>query len=230
MCIGAILTQNTSWGGVETAIRNLKEKGLLAVPAIAGAPADELEAAIRPAGTFRVKARYLQALARAAHSAGGLATFLHGPLEVVRERLLALPGIGEETADAILLYGAHQPSFVIDAYTRRLGVRLGLTRGGESYSELQRLWSAACHRSAEAFQWAHAWMVEHAKRTCRARRPACGRCALSSACRRVGLDDPSGVHRVTRLRPGASVAPASFIATGFRGPLKGPALRPNRQR
>src|SRR5438552_121465 len=117
MMVGAILTQNTAWTNVEKALAALKRARALSASAIARMPRRRLERLVRPSGYFRQKAHRLQLFARA---------MVKDPAFIRdRARLLAQYGIGPETADSILLYAAHRPFFVVDAYTRRLGHRLG---------------------------------------------------------------------------------------------------------
>jgi len=104
----------------------------------------------------------------------------------VRQALLAVHGIGRETADSIALYAAGLPLFVIDAYTRRVFSRLGLVEGGEPYDTLQRRFMDALPRDAALFNDYHAQIVNHAKDVCR-KRPLCDRCPLTSVCPRVGV-------------------------------------------
>ena len=115
IAIGAILTQNTSWMNVEKALVNLKQKNLMEPKIILDCPIDELQELIKPAGYFNQKAHYLRNLCE---------LWLNNP-QPSRDELLAVKGIGEETADSILLYLLNEPEFVIDAYTVRISKRLG---------------------------------------------------------------------------------------------------------
>ena len=122
VCVGAILTQNTAWSNVERAIANLKAARVLTPRKLYALPERNLAALIRPAGYFNVKARRLRAfLQTLVEDFGGrLDRLLAGDTATVRQRLLAIHGIGPETADSMLLYAGAHPRFVIDAYTRRL--------------------------------------------------------------------------------------------------------------
>ena len=181
--IGAILTQNTAWRNVERAIANLRAAGALTPRALLKRELAELEAMIRPAGFFRQKATRLQGFARylEAHHHGDLRGWLGRPLDLVRAELLRLPGIGPETADAILLYAGQRPSFVVDAYTRRLFGRLGLLRGSESYDQVRALFMTALPPDAELFNEFHALIVEECKACCLPR-PRCPSCPLRPLC------------------------------------------------
>lgn len=182
--IGAILTQNTAWRNVEQAIDNLKGCGALEPAAILALSREELEGLIRPAGFFRQKARRLQLFAghlRDRHR-GELTRMLDGPLEEVRRKLLDREGIGPETADSILLYAGGHPSFVVDAYTRRLFTRLGLLRGDERYEAIRSLFMLHLPHESDLFNEYHALIVEECKTFCRKRNPLCTSCPLLQSC------------------------------------------------
>jgi endonuclease-3 related protein len=137
-----------------------------------------------------VKARRLQSLCRFLVESGGEAALAEVPTEALRSRLLAVHGIGPETADDILLYAFDRPVFVIDAYTRRLFGRLGLASGGESYEELRSGVERAIGPDAAACNELHALIVHHAKVAC-AKRPRCDRCCLREICPSGGLSSPA---------------------------------------
>jgi endonuclease III related protein len=179
MMVGAILTQNTSWTNVERAIAGLKQEGLLDAAAIAACPEKRLAAAIRPSGYYNQKAQRLRAFAGfyLKHDGeNGLSQLLEP-----RQALLALHGIGPETADSILLYALDIPIFVIDAYTRRIFARLGLSTPEASYHALQDFFHAQLPASVPLFQEYHALVVMHAKQHCRTR-PLCAGCLLLADC------------------------------------------------
>jgi len=188
VCVGAILVQNAAWTNVERAIGALRAAGRLSYDGLAGLPVGELAALIRPAGCHTVKARRLAAFVEwLGRECGGRVESLAGrDPSAVRQALLAVHGIGRETADSIALYAAGLPLFVIDAYTRRVFSRLGLVEGGEPYDTLQRRFMDALPRDAALFNDYHAQIVNHAKDVCR-KRPLCDRCPLTSVCPRVGV-------------------------------------------
>ncbi len=194
--VGAILTQNTAWRNVELAIAALRERGALCAPVIRELPRAELERLIRPAGFFRQKAERLQLFVEHlfACCGGELEVLLAGELEAVRGRLLALKGIGPETADSILLYAGSRPSFVVDAYTRRLFSRLGLLHGQESYEAIRALFMASLPADTDLFNEYHALIVEHCKTFCR-KRPLCASCPLLAVC-------PHGHHTLRAAAAG----------------------------
>ena len=182
--IGAILTQNTAWRNVEYAIANLKQAQALTPEAIANLSQLELQQLIRPAGFFRQKAERLQLFVAhlfARHD-GELAPWLSAELGVVRQELLALKGIGPETADSILLYAGNRPSFVVDAYTRRLLTRLGLLQGEESYEQIRALFMNRLPHDSDLFNEYHALIVETCKQFCHKRNPLCAPCPLCRHC------------------------------------------------
>ena len=122
VCVGAILTQNTAWTNVERAIANLKSARVLEPGKLFAMPEAKLAELIRPAGYFNVKARRLRSFLRVlvGEFGGDLEKLFAGETSVVRERLLAIHGVGPETADSMLLYAGGHSSFVIDAYTKRI--------------------------------------------------------------------------------------------------------------
>ena len=185
VAIGAILTQNTAWTNVERAIANLRAAGALTAAALAALAPETVQALIRPAGFFRQKGDRLQRLAElvARDCAGDIGRLCAGPLDTARRRLLALPGIGPETADAILLYAAHRPTFVVDAYTRRVFTRLGILDGHAGYDAVRAGFMQALPADAALFNEYHALIVTLAKRYCRKRQPVCLDCPLHGRCR-----------------------------------------------
>lgn len=177
--VGAVLTQNTAWTNVERAIANLKAAGLLEPAALRALPLDELAAHIRPSGTYQVKARRLAGLL-AWLGDDWLAT-LTGETEAVRAALLQVPGVGGETADAILLYAAGHPTFVIDAYTRRILTRVGVRPVADSYDGWRSLFMGHLPPDLAFYNHYHAWLVQLAKDHCRTK-PQCDGCPLRDLC------------------------------------------------
>ncbi|MCX7635915.1 MAG: endonuclease III domain-containing protein [Syntrophales bacterium] len=177
--VGAILTQNTAWRNVEKSIAALKAAGCLSAAALAVIPRDRLAALIRSSGFFNVKAERLQHFMRwfMATYGGDTGRMFAVETALLREQLLCLRGIGEETADSILLYGGGKPVFVVDAYTRRILARHGLIAERASYGHVQSLFTAHLPLSAPLFNQYHALLVETGKRFCR-KRPLCGDCPL----------------------------------------------------
>lgn len=183
VAIGAILTQNTNWQNVEKALANLRAAEALAAHKIASLDPDKLEQLIRPSGYFRQKAERLQLFCRyLLKHHGRIEILLQQPLERARAELLGLKGIGPETADSILLYAGEHPSFVVDAYTRRIFGRLGLLDGSESYAQIRELFMHSLPPQVALYNQYHALIVEHAKRHCLTR-PRCQNCPLAADCR-----------------------------------------------
>lgn len=179
--VGAVLTQNTAWTNVEKAIVNLKKARTLSPQAIVKAPPRRLAGWLKPSGYFNVKARRLQAMCHWLIRQGGVKNISKLPTPELRPALLAVHGIGPETADDILLYAFHRPVFVIDAYTRRIFHRLGLIEGNEDYETLRCFFETALDPDVKMFNEYHALIVAHGKDICR-KRPLCANCCLTKNC------------------------------------------------
>jgi endonuclease III related protein len=184
VAIGAVLTQNTSWSNVEQAIDALRSNGALSTQALTALPEMELATLIRPAGYHNMKARTLRALSawlmwHTPH--GDPAELTDVDLQGLRADLLSVHGIGKETADSILLYAAGRPIFVADAYTRRIGARLGLLPDNTTYDTAQQYFIARLPEDVHLFNEFHALLVRLAKEHCRAR-PVCLACPLEQHC------------------------------------------------
>jgi endonuclease-3 related protein len=179
VCVGAILTQNTNWGNVEKAISNLKREGFLTPEALRDLPVERLAELIRPAGYFNVKSVRLKGFIDWLFGSydGSLERMFAGEWRKLREELLTVKGIGPETADSILLYAGCKPSFVVDAYTRRLLASLGLISGREGYGEIRALFMENLPEDVDLFNEFHALIVQHAKEHCR-KKPRCAGCPL----------------------------------------------------
>lgn len=193
VCVGAILVQNTSWRNVERALAVLRARGVLSFEGLRTLTPGRLAPLLRPAGTFRVKARRLHAFVRfLGREHDGRAAALAGvDAGVLRRDLLRVHGIGPETADSIALYAGGHPLFVVDAYTRRVFARLGHLRGDETYDAAQRYFVERLPREAALFNDFHAQIVRLGKDHCRAR-PRCARCPLDAICPRVGVGGGEG--------------------------------------
>ncbi|MGB9132212.1 MAG: endonuclease III domain-containing protein [Methanosarcina sp.] len=153
---GTLLTQNTSWTQVEKALLNLKKLNALSPEALITLCPELLKEAIKPAGYYNQKALRLQNLA---------SWFMELEDRVPeREELLSLKGVGPETADSILLYAFKTPSFVVDAYTRRIVTNLGLADEKADYNYIKALFEENLPQDPELYQEYHALLVEHAKR------------------------------------------------------------------
>ena len=178
--IGAVLTQNTNWQNVEKAIRNLRLSDLLDPHTLYDVPLDELEELIRPAGYFRVKARRLQSLLQflIERFDGSLEAMFQTNLSDLRQELLAVHGIGPETADSILLYAGGQPSFVVDTYTHRVFARHGWISFDADYHQIQDYIQGELPQEAKLYNEYHALLVRLGKDFCRKSDPKCAACPL----------------------------------------------------
>lgn len=181
--VGAILTQRTTWTNAARAIAALHRAQVLTPEAIRVTEKRVLEDLIRPAGFYRAKTKKLKAFCAMlwTEHTGDLSQLLALPLAVLRAKLLSVYGIGDETADAILVYAAGKPSFVIDAYTRRLLKRLGWISGNESYRHIQEAFTKALPTDVGVFSEYHALIIHHGKTHCRPR-PVCEPCPLTDMC------------------------------------------------
>jgi len=183
VAVGAILVQNTAWTNVERALKRLRTANVLSPGAMARLAGEELEALVRPSGQFRQKAKKLRAFLALVADAGSLETLLGLPPPELRQRLLATWGIGEETADAIVVYAARKPAFVIDAYTRRIFGRLAIgPHPAAQYREWQRFFVDALPEDRDLWSRFHALVVMHAKHLCLKRAPKCAECLLRERC------------------------------------------------
>ncbi len=181
--VGAFLTQNTNWNNVEKAILNLHQAQALSLDKILSLEPDQLEQLIRPAGFFRQKAERLRLFCQhlETYHQGSLETMLNQDRHLLRKELLALKGIGPETADSILLYAGQHLSFVVDAYTKRLFARLGLLLGNESYDQVREMFMAALPENTEIYNEYHALIVVHCKDFCK-KSPVCDNCPCLNHC------------------------------------------------
>jgi endonuclease-3 related protein len=191
---GAILVQQTRWENVDRVLREMRRRDLMSPEAVAALPPDELESIVRPAGFYRNKARSLQGIAR--YMTENPDAFSR-PAGELRQELLALRGVGDETADVLVLYVAGRPSFVVDAYARRTLKCLGIEG---SYRHLQEMFHQNLPADVDLYRHYHALLVEHGKRYCN--KKDCSSCAVS----RLALDGKSS-RLVARGRKRAGKAP-----------------------
>ena len=181
--VGAILTQSAAWGNVEKAIANLKAVEALSPMALRQLPLTKIAGLIHPCGYYNVKALKLKSFAHwlGEHYDDDLDELFASSINDIRQQLLSIYGIGEETADSIILYAANKPIFVIDAYTRRIISRLGLAPNNDSYITYQTLFMANLPADSGLFNEYHALLVCLAKNICRPR-PLCQQCCLTDIC------------------------------------------------
>ena len=183
--LGAVLAQRTSWSNVVRALDALRGARIGGPEALLALDRGALEALVRPSGTYRQKAARLADLCAAVQAAGGPGAFLSAPAAPLRRDLLAIRGIGPETADSILLYAAGAPAFVVDAYTRRLLGRLGVGVADAPYEEVAAWFTDTLPREVGLYRNCHAVIVEHCKRHCRAV-PDCPGCPIRARCPSAG--------------------------------------------
>jgi endonuclease III related protein len=188
ICVGAILTQNTAWSNVEKAIANLKTAGVLDCGSIINMPKEKLAELIRPSGYFNQKAGYLKEFCN----------FLSkNPVEELKKKedneakkiILAIKGIGKETADSIVLYALNKPVFVVDAYTKRVFHRIGIVEENISYDDMQKIFYSNLEKDTDLYKDYHAQIVLLGKEFCKKSSPSCADCPLKreGICRYHGL-------------------------------------------
>jgi len=170
--VGAILTQNTSWKNVEKALDVLVANKLLNPAKIIEYPEAELAELIRSSGYYNQKAKKLKAISQFVLKLAATPT---------RDELLAIWGVGDETADSILLYAYQVPVFVIDAYTKRIFSRIGLVAAKTGYRELQKIFQQELPKDYKLYNEYHALIVAHGKDVCKTK-PLCSECVLKSLC------------------------------------------------
>lgn len=178
--VGAVLTQNTNWANVAKAINNLRDAGLLSYSSLKLLTVDEIASYIRPSGYYNLKAKRLRNLLSMIEVVyfGELDLFLQDSLESARENLLAVKGVGPETADCILLYACGLPTFVIDSYTHRVFSRHQLVDEETDYESMQDLFISQLPEDVELFNEYHALIVRVASQYCKKNNPLCSECPL----------------------------------------------------
>jgi len=177
--IGAILTQNTSWKNVETAIKALKEYNLLDPVRLLKVDEGILANTIKSSGFFNIKTKRIKNFIRFLFEnyQGSLEKMFSENLTPLREKLLKINGIGPETADSILLYAGGKPIFVVDAYTRKILLRHNLISKAAGYSEIQALFMENLEKDVRMFNEYHALLVYVGKYFCK-RIPGCENCPM----------------------------------------------------
>ncbi len=168
--VGAVLTQQTRWENVERAIQNLKKQGLMEPEPLSKADIEEVEAHIRCTGFYRQKAKRVKSISTFFFENPDI---LEKPADELRATLLSLDGIGEETADSIVLYAGDKPRFVIDAYTKKICRCLGIEG---NYCKLQSIFETSIPEEVPLYKEFHALIVEYGKQFCGKKR--CGDCIL----------------------------------------------------
>ncbi|MFQ5839119.1 MAG: endonuclease III domain-containing protein [Candidatus Methylomirabilales bacterium] len=190
--VGAILTQNTAWRNVAKAISNLRATRVLSPARLRALPRERLEEQIRPAGYFRVKAKRLRHFLTWLENrhGGNVTRMFRQDSAGLRRELLAISGIGPETADSILLYAGGHAWFVVDAYTKRILIRHGLLQPDATYAETQTLFMGHLPQDVQLYNEYHALLVAVGKTYCRPRDPRCTECPLMPDLKAHGLTAP----------------------------------------
>ena len=182
---GAILTQSAAWTNVEMALAKMRAAGCWSFDAVHQISESDLAQLVRSSGYFNAKARKLKAFAAhvAVNYQGDLDSFFSKPADLLRDELLSIHGIGDETADDIMVYAAEKPSFVIDTYTRRIMDRLGMAPDGgrAKYGDYQAIFHDNLPPDTRMFNEFHALWDRHAKEAC-AKTPRCEGCCLLDVC------------------------------------------------
>jgi endonuclease III related protein len=199
--LGTILTQNTSWTNAALALQQLRQRRLLTLARLRAASSTELEANIRPAGSFRQKARTIRTFIEwlSAKYGGSLRAMFARPAAELRSELLRLSGLGPETVDAILLYAGRQPFFVADGYTRRILARHKLVPAGISYPALQQFIQQELPADHLLFNEFHALLVEVGKRWCKRAQPDCDDCVLREFLPAASRAGETGMARLSTV-------------------------------
>jgi len=177
--VGAVLTQNTAWQNVEKAIGNLKRENLLSVKKLANVSLAKLSTLIRPSGYYNVKAKRLKAMLNFLTNEydGDISNVKKKNIRTLRPQLLSVDGVGEETADSILLYGLSKPIFVVDTYTKRIFPRHGFFDVNTPYLNVQKFFMKNLPKSVKIYNEYHALLVRLAKDYCRTK-PNCRECPI----------------------------------------------------
>lgn len=178
--VGAILTQNTSWNNVEKAIANLDKEKLLSAKKINKISISALAQVIKPAGFHNIKAKRLKEFTKFfnKHYKADIKLMSKVNMQDLRNSLLAVNGIGPETADSILLYALKKPTFVVDSYTKRILTRHKFITEGQTYHNVQRLFMENLKNDVKLFNEYHALLVKLAKDYCKKTKPKCNLCPL----------------------------------------------------
>ena len=188
--VGAVLTQNTSWTNVEKAIANLKRERVLTFSRMLNVAPGKLALLIRSSGYFNIKTKRLRNLLSFIHTSysGSLVRMFSADPARLRQQLLEVNGIGQETADSILLYAGEKPFFVADAYTKRVFSRQGLIADNADYNTVQDLFMDNLTQNSIFYNEYHALIVKIGKDHCKKGKPLCSDCPIYPKCRKRVTD------------------------------------------
>ncbi len=177
IAVGAMLTQQVAWTNVVKAIDNLKSANLLELQNIINADVERVKELIKPVGFYNQKSKRLLGFALyVSEIYGSIERMLSGTTSDVREELLSIDGIGPETADSILLYGGNHPTFVVDAYTKRMARCLGIM--ADDYHGLKGIFESELPKDAALYNEYHALIVRLGKEHCKTK-PLCSMCPVA---------------------------------------------------
>jgi len=184
VCVGAILTQSAAWVNVEKAIDNLKQADALTPAALRNIATDELAALLYPCGYYNTKAKKLKTFVVHLSQCydDDLDKMFDQQIDNLRTELLSIHGVGDETADSMILYAAEKPIFVIDTYTRRIFSRLGFEQASADYTDFQAMFMTNLPSDTELFNRYHALLVNHGKNVCK-KIPLCQKCCIEVLCK-----------------------------------------------
>ncbi len=191
IALGALLTQNTSWKNAEKALLSLKRNKLIDPRKLIETDMDTLAGLIRPSGYYNQKARkVLDFLSWFKKYDYNFEVLSGVGIDKLRSELLSVRGIGNETADSLILYSLGKKIFVVDAYTMRIFKRTGILSGSEQYYEVQEIFHRYFSGDRDGYNQYHALIVKHAKETCipagrNRAMPLCGKCCINSLCEKL---------------------------------------------
>ncbi len=190
--IGSILVQNTHWSNAEKGIRNIRRSCLLDPERLYQMPLEKLRDLIKPAGLYNQKARRIRAFLEYYKTIYNfkIDEMTKQDSQILRIELLEIYGIGEETADSILLYALNKPYFVVDKYTRRIFFRIGLIEEKIKYNELSAYFMQNLPGDLTVYKGFHKLIIYHGREFCRSSAPRCGICILRSRCEYFALKKP----------------------------------------
>ena len=182
VCVGAVLTQNTNWSNVERAIHNLKKANLLNPLRLNKCPNSRLALLIKPSGYYNLKAKRLKSLIKflVCEYDADFKKMKGESTADLRKKLLSVNGIGKETADSILLYALEFPVFVVDAYTKRILLRLELIKESYDYNEIQMVFHTCLKPDVQIYNQFHALFVKLGKDYCKKKNPRCDICPIKN--------------------------------------------------
>ena len=181
--IGTILAQNTSWVNAEKALWNLAQKNLISESKLKEVDLDDLAQLIRSSGYYNQKAIKIQNILHFLQE-NPISSLKNLEINVLRQKLIEIKGIGPETADSIILYAFNKPIFVVDAYTKRLLSRIGLIPEKSSYEYIQNLFHAQISADFVVYNEFHALIVQHCVYICSSK-PKCSMCFLNQYCQKI---------------------------------------------